>query len=322
MRIDYTSARVATSACYLHYKKWNDHGFNSIALTNMGTVTGTFNAAGYQPVARGWYEWGDDTSFMINNGTITANGTVDSGDPYVHGMFLWAGNASRIENNEILSATASTDAGQATAYGACLQGHEVTNTGTISVNASSDDDRATAYGVRFFSFDANGVFNNSGSITARAESDDGWAYGLLSTDADRVENTGNMTAIGNGYAIAILTEGPTETFNQGRRSGLDQQRKQHHGQGVWRRRQSRRHIKLGIGNHLQHRDHHICSLKLRWYGLWNQSLLSRHDQQYRYNQRDSIKCHRYLSQGRRADHQYRKHYRDDYHGAGLRRGSH
>jgi uncharacterized protein with beta-barrel porin domain len=215
MRIDYTSARVATSACYLHYKKWNDHGFAHIAEKNTGTVSGNLDTTGYQPVARGWYEWGDDTSFMINNGTITANGTVDSGDPYVHGMFLWAGNASRIENNEILSATASTNAGQATAYGACLQGHEVTNTGTISVNASSDDDRATAYGVRFFSFDANGVFNNSGSITARAESDDGWAYGLLSTDADRVENTGNMTAIGNGYAIAILTEGPTETFNQG-----------------------------------------------------------------------------------------------------------
>jgi hypothetical protein len=94
---------------------------------------------------------------MINNGTIMATGTVDSGNPYVHGMFLWAGNVGRIENNEILSATASTDEGQSTAYGACLQGHEIINTGTISVNATSNDDRATAYGARFFSFDANGV---------------------------------------------------------------------------------------------------------------------------------------------------------------------
>jgi uncharacterized protein with beta-barrel porin domain/C1A family cysteine protease len=216
MRIGYTSARVASAVTYLHYKEWNDHGFDHIAKENTETVTGSLNATGYQPVARGWYEWGDDTSFMINNGTITANGTVDSGDPYVHGMFLWAGNASRIENNEILSATASTNAGQATAYGACLQGHEVTNTGTISVNASSDDDRATAYGVRFFSFDANGVFNNSGSITARAESDDGWAYGLFSSNAHTVDNSGNMTAIGNGNAVAILSDGATTTTNHGR----------------------------------------------------------------------------------------------------------
>jgi uncharacterized protein with beta-barrel porin domain/C1A family cysteine protease len=216
MRIGYTSARVASAVTYLHYKEWNDHGFDHIAKENTETVTGSLNATGYQPVARGWYEWGDDTSFMINNGTITANGTVDSGDPYVHGMFLWAGNASRIENNEILSATASTNAGQATAYGACLQGHEVTNTGTISVNAASDDDRATAYGVRFFSFDANGVFNNSGSITARAESDDGWAYGLFSSNAHTVDNSGNMTAIGNGNAVAILSDGATTTTNHGR----------------------------------------------------------------------------------------------------------
>jgi uncharacterized protein with beta-barrel porin domain/C1A family cysteine protease len=215
MRIDYTSARVATSACYLHYKKWNDHGFDSIALTNTGSVAGTLDATGYQPVARGWYEWGDDTSFMINNGTITATGSVAAGNPYVHGMFLWAGHASRIENHGTLEATASTNAGQATAYGACLQGNEISNTGTISANATSSDARATAYGARFFSFDANGVFNNTGSITARAGGSNGWAYGLLSTDADRVENTGNMTAIGNGYAVAILAEGPTETFNQG-----------------------------------------------------------------------------------------------------------
>jgi uncharacterized protein with beta-barrel porin domain len=216
MRIAYTSGRVAVSACYLTYGDWNDYGFANTEFTNTGTINGELNATGYQPVARGWYEWGDDTSFMINNGTITANGTVDSGDPYVHGMFLWAGNASRIENNEILSATASTNAGQATAYGACLQGHALTNTGTISVNASSDDDRATAYGVRFFSFDANGVFNNSGSITARAESDDGWAYALFSSNAHTVDNSGNMTAIGNGNAVAILSDGATTTTNHGR----------------------------------------------------------------------------------------------------------
>jgi uncharacterized protein with beta-barrel porin domain len=215
MRIDYASARVATSACYLHYKEWNDHGFDSIALTNTGSVAGTLDATGYQPVARGRYEWGDDTSFMINNGTITATGSVAAGNPYVHGMFLWAGHASRIENHGTLEATASTNAGQATAYGACLQGNEIANTGTISANATSSDARATAYGARFFSFDANGVFNNTGSITARAGGSNGWAYGLLSTDADRVENTGNIIAIGNGYAVAILAEGPTETFNQG-----------------------------------------------------------------------------------------------------------
>ena len=214
MRIGYTSARVATSITYLHYKKWNDYGFDHIDVVNTGTITAGVNATGYQPVSRGMYAWGDDTSSLINNGTITATAEVTDAPPYVHGMFLWAGNASRIENNGILNATASTDAGQATAYGVCLQGHEITNTGTISVNATSADDRATAYGARFFSFDENGTFENSGSITARAEGDDGWAYGLLSTDAETVLNAGNMTATGNGYAIGILAEGPTDVINQ------------------------------------------------------------------------------------------------------------
>ncbi|WP_462325200.1 C1 family peptidase, partial [Desulfoplanes sp.] len=215
MRIGYTSARVATSACYLHYKEWNEHGFGHIDSVNNGTITGELNATGYRPVARGVYEWGDDTSSMVNNETITANATVDRGDPYVHGMFLWAGNASRIENNDVINATASTNRGQATAYGICLQGHEMTNTGTITVNAISGDDRATAYGARFFSFDENGTFENNGTISALAEGDDGWAYGLLSTDAATILNTGNMTAKGSGYAISILAEGPSLVSNQG-----------------------------------------------------------------------------------------------------------
>ena len=215
MRIGYTSARVATSVCYLTYNEWNDYVSDHIDSINTQIITGNLNATGYQPVARGWHEWGDDTSFMINNGTITANATVDTGDPYVHGMFLWAGNASRIENNGILNATASTGKGQATAYGVCLQGHEITNTGTITVNASSSNDRATAYGARFFSFDENGTFKNNGTITSQAGGDDGWAYGLLSTDAATILNTGNMTAEGNAYAISILAEGSTMVTNQG-----------------------------------------------------------------------------------------------------------
>jgi len=215
MRVSYTSARVATSVAYLHYGPWTGDDFQIVNTTD-------FNApleySADQPVSRGLYEWGGNTASMVNHAVIRAHADVVTGNPYVHGMFLWAGERSRIENTSAIHAAAHTDDGRATAYGICLQGHEVLNTGTISVNAASaTNDRATAYGVRLFGFDDSAVFENTatGTITAQAKTEDGWAYGLLSTDVSTIDNAGTMTAEGDTYAIGILSEGQTAVDNQG-----------------------------------------------------------------------------------------------------------
>ncbi len=215
MLIDYTSAHAALIGGYLHYKPWNKHGFDHVQITNTKNINAVVDTSGYQPVTRGIYEWGDDSSFMVNNGTITANAHAIDKEPFVHGMFLWAGKNSSVENNSIINATASTDKGMATAYGICLQGHEITNTGTITVNATSGDGRATAYGIRFFSFDDKGILDNKGNITTTAGHDDGWAYGMFTTKASKVSNTGNITAQANGMACAIIAEKTREITNEG-----------------------------------------------------------------------------------------------------------
>lgn len=216
MRIAYTSARAAISTASLHYKPWSAYGFENFHTVNTNDLVADVNATGFQTVARGLYDWGGDEASMINNGTILAEADVTGSPPYVHGMFLWAGDAARLENNGRIDAAASTDAGQATAYGVCLQGREMTNTGTIAVNATSPGgDQATAYGVRFFSFDGNGTFANTGTITARGEGENGWGYGLLSTRAADILNTGRITATGHQFAGAIVSDGPGLVDNRG-----------------------------------------------------------------------------------------------------------
>ncbi len=215
MRIAYLSARATMASTYLHYKPWNEHGFDHVQITNTENINPAVDNSGYQPVSRGLYEWGDDSSFMINDSTITANANVTGKEPFVHGMFLWAGKDSLIENNSIINATATTDKGMATAYGICLQGHEITNTGTITVNATSGDGRATAYGIRLFGFDTTATATNTGSITSIAGNDDGWSYGMFSTKASKISNTGNITAQANGMACAIIAEKTREITNEG-----------------------------------------------------------------------------------------------------------
>ena len=216
MRIAYTSARVAVSTASLHYKPWEAYEWENFHIVNTGDMLAEVNTTGFQPVARGLYDWGGNEASMVNNGTIKATAEVTGTSPYVHGMFLWAGNAARIENNGIVEATAATDDRQATAYGVCLQGRIMMNTGTISVNATTTGgEQATAYGVRFLSFDRNGTFANTGSITARAGNTNGWAYGLLSTHASEILNTNNITATGNKSAGAIVTDGLGMVNNQG-----------------------------------------------------------------------------------------------------------
>jgi outer membrane autotransporter protein len=216
MRIAYTSARAAIRTASLHYKPWSAYGFGNFHTVNRSDLVADVDATGFQTVARGLYDWGGNEASMVNNGTIQAEADVSGSPPYVHGMFLWAGDAARLENNGRIDAAASTDAGRATAYGACLQGREMTNTGTIAVTATSPDgDQATAYGVRFFSFNGNGTFANTGTITARVEGENGRGFGLLSTRAADILNTGRITATGTGFTGAIVSDGPGRVDNRG-----------------------------------------------------------------------------------------------------------
>ncbi len=214
MLIDYTSAAVATSATYLVYGDWPGENF---VLSNTADITATLEYSGAQPVARGIYEWGGTTAAINNSAQILAEANVESSWPYVHGIFLWAGAESSVTNTADIMAMASTANGQATAYGICMQGRDVVNSGSISAVAdSSSGDRSTAYGVRQFGFDLDAAFDNTGSILAEAPTENGWAYGYFGNRIGRINNSGQIQANATDQAIGLLAEKTIQATNTGK----------------------------------------------------------------------------------------------------------
>ena len=213
MLIDYTSSAVATSATYLVYGDWPGEDFQ---LDNTSDLVAAIDCSGYQPVARGIYEWGGNAASINNSALIRAEADVEEGAPYTHGIFLWAGAKSIVTNSADIMAKAATGSGQATAYGICMQGRDVMNSGAISALAStSGDDRATAYGVRQFGFNLDATFANSGSILAEAPNENGWSYGYFGNRVGLVDNAGEIRAKAARQAVGLMVDGGYLVSNTG-----------------------------------------------------------------------------------------------------------
>lgn len=205
MRIGYQSAGVATAVAYLHYGSWTGETFH---LVNAEAISAIPAYSSGQIVARGIYEWGGNDASITNSGSITAIADVATGNTYVQGIFLWAGDQGLVENQGTIESAAATGAGEATAYGISLQGNRILNTGTITARAASDNgQRATAYGAHFFGFDSTATFENRGTITTEANTPNGWAYGLFSSKAARITNSGTITATASDEAYGIISDG-------------------------------------------------------------------------------------------------------------------
>ncbi|OEU72579.1 MAG: hypothetical protein BA869_01280 [Desulfuromonadales bacterium C00003107] len=202
------------------------------SLTNSGTIRG--EATGVLAVAGGSIDTINNTAggiieaegtgiYYTDNfaGTLTNAGTIRADDSdTVYGIYLDDDLSGTITNTDPGTITASYSSSTLVkAYGIYVSGDVtaaglITNSGTINAEAiTTDDDTAEAYGI-YVSGDVAGSIDNSGTITATAETGsdayslyvsggsgtvDNLAGGLLSGDL----YVGGTAAVNNSGTIAI-----------------------------------------------------------------------------------------------------------------------
>ncbi len=214
VRLDYHAAGVSLMATHLVYGDWTGEDFHT-RLTQDVAAEPT-RAAG-NTTAYGFYAWGGNNASLVNEAAVFAVAGHDSDDVLTHGLFLWGGDRASLDNTgDVLSLALGGD-GMATAYGLCLQGRTLSNSGTVAAAAINlGAQRATAYGVRFFSFDRTGIFVNSGQIGAAATGvNGGWAIGVQIDDAAQVTNSGTIEVSGTHTGAGLVVVGCTEVVNSG-----------------------------------------------------------------------------------------------------------
>jgi len=224
MNAGYYSMKVLTSAAYLVYGDWIGEDF---ALNITENIAAESSETSGTTTAYGVYEWGGNNASVTNEARIRALITRPGTDALTHGIFLWAGDHAFIDNSGAVQSGILSDAGMATAYGLCLQGQRMTNSGSVTALALAlTDSRASAYGARFFSFDSTGVFDNSGKITAigvgHSEDTsvedltcDTYATGAQIDDAASVTNSGIIGAEANTSSTGLICVNVENTINTG-----------------------------------------------------------------------------------------------------------
>jgi uncharacterized protein YhjY with autotransporter beta-barrel domain len=212
IRMDYHAAAIALSPTYLVYGDWSGEDFD-VRLTE--DVSATSAQAGGITTGYGFYAWGGNNASLTNVAGVSAYAEAASGDVLTHGLFVWGGARASLDNQGTVRSRVSATDGMGTAYGLCLQGHSLTNSGVVRARADGIDQRVTAYGVRYFAFDATGLFDNSGRVIAQANGDDAWAYGVYIDDAARVTNSGHVEAVGAGAAAGMVAHGVGTVRNSG-----------------------------------------------------------------------------------------------------------
>ena len=193
MYIDWTSANVALEAAYLILGDWP--GAN-VSYVNAANVTAVPYTAGGIVNANAVDIWTGTNSSVTNSGTLTATATSVDDMTAARGIYLWGGPDVSFSNSGTVTATAQSTNSQAQAYGVSMQGGGGENTGTITATASSDNAQALAYGILAFNGGSPISISNSGTISAEAEGDDGWAYGIWADSRSSVSiiNSGTISA--------------------------------------------------------------------------------------------------------------------------------
>lgn len=214
IRMDYHAAGISLMAAYLVYGNWIGEDFHTRLTQDVAadmTRTGG-NTTGY-----GFYAWGGANASLVNEATVTALAGHGTDDVLTHGLFLWGGDHASLENTGNVMSLAIGVGGTATAYGLCLQGRTLTNSGRVTAAAFNDGaQRATAYGVRFLSFDGTGSFVNSGGVTAMGVgASGGWAIGAQIDDAAQVTNSGKIEVASIDASSGLVALGCAEVLNSG-----------------------------------------------------------------------------------------------------------
>lgn len=214
MRMDYHAARISIMAAYLVYGDWTGEDFHTRLTQDL--VASTARAGGIT-TGYGFYAWGGANASLANEASIVTQADHNTDDVLTHGLFLWGGDHAALDNTGDVMSLAIGDGGMATAYGLCLQGQTLTNSGRVlAVANNSGAQRATAYGIRFFSFDGTGSFVNSGLVQAIGVGDaGGWATGAQIDDAAHVTNSGRIEVTSIDASAGLVVLGCAEVLNAG-----------------------------------------------------------------------------------------------------------
>jgi len=219
MNVGYYSMKALTSGTYLIYGDWTGDDF---ALNITDNINATPSETAGTTTAYGVYEWGGNNTSVSNAAEIISLVMYPEGDALTHGIFLWAGANAFIDNSGGVGSGILTETGMGTAYGLCLQGQRMTNSGTVEALAvgltsdtEEDENRLTAYGARFFSFDSRGIFDNSGEITALAMGKNAYATGAQIDDAASVTNSGDIVAEAYTSSAGLICMNVGNTVNSG-----------------------------------------------------------------------------------------------------------
>jgi len=214
MRMDYHAARISLMAAYLVYGDWTGEDFHTRLTQDVMADT---TRAGGNTTGYGFYAWGGNNASLVNEATVIAPADHDTDDVLTHGLFLWGGDHASLDNTGDVLSIAFGSEGMATAYGLCLQGRTLSNSGSVTAAAiNTGAQRATAYGVRFSSFDRTGTFVNSGLIGAVAVGEEGgWAVGAQIDDAAQVTNSGTIEVSSTHTSAGLVVLGCTDVVNSG-----------------------------------------------------------------------------------------------------------
>jgi uncharacterized protein with beta-barrel porin domain len=211
--ITYYSMGVTLSGTYLVYDDWKGEDFADVINSD---VTATPTDEDGTTHAYGYYRWGGTNASVTNNATVVSSVRDVSGNAFSYGIFLWGGAKASLVNDYDVSAIATVkDDSLATAYGLCLQGGSLVNSGVVQVTARGGAGRASAYGIRYFSYDDKGTVDNKGIVVAIAIGKNSYATGMEVNNAASVTNEGTIAASGATLSVGLVAAECASVTNSG-----------------------------------------------------------------------------------------------------------